>query len=965
MQAFRRLFFLILIATGAFFHSAYAQLYTPIYRPPGLQWQQLTTDHFRIIFPDGEDSTAWQTARILENQYPRAQQLISGEVDNLPVILNNYNDRSNGYVSPYNFRIEVEVPSIKGKSQNPRSGTWLETVMPHELIHALNASINPGFGFTEVVSWFSPDAARATNLMVPSGIVEGIAVEYETTASHLDAGRGDYPYFFNQFNSVLSGDDPWSMGQLTSTTITTHPINRHYIGGHEFIDWLHDTYGDTTTADMFGRHARWPLFGYGWSAWRETGQWPGQLYDAFQQDRTNQEQARQNIIGKPTPARTIELPFKGEQIHRPKWLSEDKLIFYGSFYNARPGFYSYDLSTGSTQLLVETSSVENYQYVLGSNQSLLFARYNPHPIYDNYATADLYRADLSTGDITRQTQRDRLHSPVSLTADTIWALKNNHYSTRLVEVSPGQSDSLRSILSPPLSTEIVQIVPNPANPDKLAIVANRDGEQALWITDRNQLPAVFDRPPTIKMNGGSVFDPAWHPDGEKLLFSANDEKVHNVFLYKTSEDSVYRLTNSLYNAYEPSFSPDGNSIAFVKQTGNEQKIAMLQQQQFYNVPLPGIMWKPTNIAEAVGSGGFNHSYDLETTSWKQSRYRDPSWIKPRMVLPTMDHNFDELGVYVTSVDPLRRHQYSAQLTYGYNQVWYDFTYRNKSFYPGFEVSLYNDPFHAYLLIGDRYEELLWHDRGIEFSVPIPITLERNVRSTTFTLTPSYRFRQRRVFEEVDRIQPGYRFPFTNVHTVNVRGRLNYRLQQNFRDLQPNTGLILFADMEQDLASNPTETDRPHLDFSQRQAFRGGVQAFVSPFRRFNQSLRLGAEYLTQNRGAIFDTEQLISDGFSDNPLLGLTDMMTFSTRYTIPIAYPDNGGFLIPAYLGNVYLAAFSNTAANLDVSGTSQIIEQSRTVFGLGVRAQFRFSSLLFELGIAVGYEATRDNWNAFIGNF
>lgn len=107
---------------------------------------------------------------------------------------------------------------------------------------------------------------------------------------------------------------------------------------------------------------------------------------------------------------------------------------------------------------------------------------------------------------------------------------------------------------------------------------------------------------------------------------------------------------------------------------------------------------------------------------------------------------------------------------------------------------------------------------------------------------------------------------------------------------------------------------------------------------------------------------MISDGFSEPIFVGFNNLLSFSTRYTIPLAYVDDGGFLLPFYLSNVYLVAFTNTVTDPTLNDW---YDTSRSVFGIGVRAQFRISNFSFNIGVGFGYEPTRKESQFFIGDF
>jgi hypothetical protein len=149
--------------------SAVAQVYSTQYRVPGQNWQQLQTEQFRLIFPARYLDEAERALSILQTEYDDIRELIGGNLHNFTVILNPENDRSNGFVSPFNFRSEVELAPIKGKALNPASGDWLEAVLPHELVHALHFSINPS-SVTSLLTLFSPDMRRSVHLAAPLGL---------------------------------------------------------------------------------------------------------------------------------------------------------------------------------------------------------------------------------------------------------------------------------------------------------------------------------------------------------------------------------------------------------------------------------------------------------------------------------------------------------------------------------------------------------------------------------------------------------------------------------------------------------------------------------------------------------------------------------------------------------------------------------------------------------------------------
>lgn len=250
-------FYLVLFVflVGSISTQAQNQLYFTQHRPAGLDWQELKSPHFRIIFANGQEDIARKSARILESQYAQSFALTGGELKNFPVVLVPYNDLTNGFVSTVNFRSEVDLSPFKGKSLNPQSGLWLENVLPHELIHANHANVTNNFSVARAFGLLSPDIRRSFNMFPPLGVHEGLAVYHESEHGlRPNSGRANYTYFTNQFNANLNGPDTWSMGQNLIITDYTLPNNRHYVGGSAFTEWLHQSYGDDVSKRAIAVH---------------------------------------------------------------------------------------------------------------------------------------------------------------------------------------------------------------------------------------------------------------------------------------------------------------------------------------------------------------------------------------------------------------------------------------------------------------------------------------------------------------------------------------------------------------------------------------------------------------------------------------------------------------------------------------------------------------------------------------
>jgi hypothetical protein len=293
---------------------------------------------------------------------------------------------------------------------------------------------------------------------------------------------------------------------------------------------------------------------------------------------------------------------------------------------------------------------------------------------------------------------------------------------------------------------------------------------------------------------------------------------------------------------------------------------------------------------------------------------------------------------------------------------------NRTFFPGFQVELFNSPNFTSLRVDDngseRRLELIQQSRGGAVKVPIRYRLESNVRFSSILIEPQYFLSQIRF---LDRNESSRALSdFGTRHTVGLRSVLNWRVRQFTRDLQPNSGLVLFAEGRYGLNSDEFDIrdNRANINvtLTQRKGVRAGAVGYVAPLSRWNQSLRLAATIYSQTDIPVFNVRSIYSDLFATTPFPGVNQVGVLNSRYTIPLIYPDDGKLLVPVYLSNIYVVLFSQTVANME---NGSMIDNTRTVLGAGLRSRFRLSNLAIDVGVSIGWEPARNEvtWN--IGTF
>lgn len=936
-------------------------------RPAKLNWQELNSPHFRIIYPAGFDSSAFRAAKILENEYPKTSGYMGSSLRRFPVILSSYNDLSNGFVSSVNFRSEVDLAPFKGKSINPQSGGWLEAVLPHELVHASHTNNVAKLSIPGLFYALSPDLGRSFNMFPPLGVHEGLAVHYESTRGiHPESGRNNYSFYHQQFLGNLTSDKPWSMSQAFTISDFTIPGNRHYLGSSHFTEWLHQNYGEESSQKMIRRHQYFFFLGYGFSMRTVTGKWPGKLYREFETEMQSEEQSRIAKLGTTTDThhQLIASPFKGARQRKPIWISDHEVLYFGRQYNEAAGFYVFDTITNQTTKLTEAIPVADFymEYDAGNN-SLLFSEYFRFATTPGAYQSDVVSMNIKSGEKNILTRHQRLFSPQQI-GETIVALQPQGDVANLVRVS---GDSILILASFTDATPVA-IAKHPINENELAVIVNRRGVQAVWLVNLNELNGAFSRTPDIALPNASIHDISWHPSGQRLLFTADPDLVMNVYEWNRDDKEITQLTNSVYNAFEPAYLPDDSGIAYVTQVGVEQRIAMLKKDHFANLPVSYSSWlNSTQFIDRI-STPFLGEYIPVDSSWTVSEYKtDLRWLKPRAVLPVVnnDNNGTEWGASFFSIDALQSQSYALEVTTIQDMMWYDFSYTNRTFFPGFRLSFFRNPeFYTFASQENGYFlQTIQEERGTELALPFQWYDKSLNRTSLFRITPSISYSRVRYHN----LNPEPIGEFSTQYSAGLSTAAYVGVQQLPRDVQPSRGIVLYATTERTLNTPDLALD---IDAQRslsgvrgkRGAILAGANMYVSPHRTGNHSLRLSAQVLEQTETPLYSTSNIIPLGFSNAAFEASTSLAKISTRYALPVFYPDNGGFLVPFYLSSVYLTGFTHSLLNYENSAD---LSNAQTILGAGIHFQFKISNLAFEIGTGFAFNPSNNTFEFILGSF
>ncbi|MDR0694543.1 MAG: hypothetical protein LBF81_04500, partial [Prevotellaceae bacterium] len=119
---------LFLIHCLLFIAPAQAQYYNTGTEPATIQWRQIKTGKFTVIYPQGVDTLAQRYAWLFDRSYRHIAEPLRTGLSHTPVVLHPYNLNSNGVVVWAPKRMElITTPATSGYAQ-----MWDRQLVAHE-----------------------------------------------------------------------------------------------------------------------------------------------------------------------------------------------------------------------------------------------------------------------------------------------------------------------------------------------------------------------------------------------------------------------------------------------------------------------------------------------------------------------------------------------------------------------------------------------------------------------------------------------------------------------------------------------------------------------------------------------------------------------------------------------------------------------------------------------------------------
>jgi hypothetical protein len=504
-------------------------------------WKTLKTDDFTVIY---KKEYHWEALYALQNleYYKDSVQAITGtDGRNLPVVIEDVGALSNGFADPllHNIHVFTRAPDFASRMEGIEN--WYRAVTVHEYAHTLHLSRAEGLSkiLANVFgSLFKP------NIYSPGWITEGITVYCESQMTPYE-GRLNDGFFDSYIGERVRLDAMPSIVEATNTPVD-FPLGSYYLYGGEFFGFLAQTYGEEKFAEFFTRYGSclWaplsavlPATGLDIAARRTYGKSFPALFNEW-----HEYAARQYVDWRTA----------GMQITHHGWYMYSLLAQDGKLYYVRYRPVKVDgFDQRKRVQLVQFDPGLDEERVLASLNSAITTPLRVHENKLYYTTPQLARGYANVyyhgfGVVANLHERDILegHDRIMLTDDIrgfcvlpdgsiLYSRDKTHgFGSQLWLFNEKENRML-------FETELL-VGELDANGKYVAAVARHDFENwNIYLLDlQNQELEPVVATPWIE---GSIDLVA-----ERLLFTANYEKIYAVHMCDLETGEIYQLTSNGY-----------------------------------------------------------------------------------------------------------------------------------------------------------------------------------------------------------------------------------------------------------------------------------------------------------------------------------------------------------------------------------------------------------------------------------
>lgn len=521
--------------------------------PSSIKWQQIKSEHFKIIYPKGLEKEAQRTTNILENIYEPASHSLGASPRRFPVILQNEHTVSNGFVTvaPYRSEFFMFEPQNYRHQGNDR---WLERLAVHEYRHIVQfeKAITP---FNKVMFFltgeFGPFLSAAA--AAPQWFYEGDAVGVETAFGH--SGRGRIPSFLMAYKANLIDKGGFNYYKQYLKSYREFVPN-HYVTGYLMTTHLKNKSGVDIWDKILSRSFRRPYIPLTFSnaMKKETGKY---LIPTYNEMMEQQKMLYTTQLDKIKPSEFNKVAHEGNKkftnYHFPRRVLDNQILAIKTGFSVIPAFVLID-KAGNEKTIFELGAWQNPESLSTNDSSAVWAELELDTRWQRRTYSVIKKLNLKTNKLTRLSKKTKYVAPtisnhgkwvvaIHLSENGTYEIHMlNAHSGELIRAFENHENFAYSVPQFDLKDENIILLKNIGEGKAIVSKDITSGlEKTLYFSDKENL-------------GNPMLVDEW------LYYATDRNGIDNIYAMNINTLVHYQVTNSRFGAFSPRISTDGELL---------------------------------------------------------------------------------------------------------------------------------------------------------------------------------------------------------------------------------------------------------------------------------------------------------------------------------------------------------------------------------------------------------------------
>lgn len=610
---------------------------------PSENWKTLSTEHFNIHFLPLYQEQAKRSAFISENLYPKLEDKLGWlPKEKISMVIIDEHDQSNGSATPYPFNkviLRLSPPDRVGQLDD--YDDWLALLIEHELTHIfhLDKSIGKVSNLRNVFGRFS---LLFPNLFQPRWFIEGLATYVET---HAGIGRGQSSSFeMLMREEVTSGLLPVATVNLPADS---QPLERHYLYGVYFYQFLRDTYGEEFITQLINNYSDNLLpFSINSNSKSVFGKDISQLWSEFSAYLNNRFSKQLNVLNQSNIKEGTAIVDTVNQLAPIGFLDNDTLVYIENDLESEPKLMMLKNSKKELLAVINNNSLFN----VGAGNIIYLSQLDYCDEYHLYY--DIYRFNVVSKEIEQLTQCSRYKYFTVSSSNNIVAVKTVA-SIPQIDLLDANAKLIKTLWKGSYGDVINYI---DWSEKRNALLVTKKELNKSWNIYELNLDTLTWR--DVVVDNAIFMQASYAFDEEGIVFISDSSGVHNIYKKLFKSPYITALTNVLSGAFSP--------------LQHESKLYYQRfERKGYRIHSSDLETAaPITIKKAsVINIRFDKYIDTNKLNYVINDYSPWHDLKPKYWFPWLliQDNASEFGFMTSSNDSLDHHFYQLQLAYVYDQ----------------------------------------------------------------------------------------------------------------------------------------------------------------------------------------------------------------------------------------------------------------------------------------------------------